>query len=182
MQRSLVGALFSALVLAAPVAAQKPAPKDTAKAGGMAGMAGMAGMDHSKMGGMDHAAMHEQMMKGQKGESWKELDAYHALMMATWHPAKDSSNLAPFRARAAEMVAAAKTVAASKAPASCGGKAEIVAAQKALPAETEKAATLAAGKTSDADLKAALKGLHDKFEVLEMGCGGMEMKGMAPKK
>jgi hypothetical protein len=178
MQRFCTGALMGALLMAAPLAAQKPAPKDTAKAG----MAGMAGMDHSKMGGMDHAAMHEQMMKGQKGEAWKELDAYHALMMATWHPAKDSSNLAPFRAKAVEMVAAAKTVAASKAPASCGGKAEIVAAQKALPAETEKAAALAAGKTSDADLKTALKALHDKFEVLEMGCGGMDMKGMAPKK
>jgi hypothetical protein len=181
MQRYLAGALLGAILTAAPMAAQKPAPKDTAKSA----MSGMAGMDHSKMGGMDHNAMHEQMMKemaGKKGESWKELDAYHALMMATWHPAKDSSNLAPFRAKAADMVAAAKTVAASTAPTSCGGKAEIVAAQKALPTETEKAARLAAGKTSDADLKAALKALHDKFEVLEMGCGGMDMKGMAPKK
>jgi hypothetical protein len=159
------GALLGALVLAAPLAAQKPAPKDTAK------MGGMAGMDHSKMAGMDHNAMQDKMMGG-----WKELDAYHMLMMATWHPAKDKNDLAPIRAKATEMVASAKVVAASKAPASCGGKAEIVKAQAALPAETEKVAKLVAAKASDADLKAGLKALHDKFDVLEMGCGGMEMK------
>ena len=176
MHRTFVGALVSAVVIAAPLAAQKPAPKDTAKPA-------MAGMDHSKMGGMDHNAMHEQMTKGQKAESWKELDAYHALMMATWHPAKDKNDLAPFRSKAAEMVASAKVVAASKAPASCGAKAEIVAAQKALPAETEKAAKLAVPATSDADLKAALKALHDKFDVLEMGCsGGMEHEMGGKKK
>jgi hypothetical protein len=149
-----VSALLGTLAIASPLAAQtKPAPKDTAKAG-------MAGMDHSKMAGMDHKAI-----------AWKELDAYHMLMMATWHPAKDKSDMAPFRAKAGEMVTAAKAVAMSKAPASCGGKAEIVKAQAALPVETEKAAKLAAGKTSDADLKATLKALHDSFEVLEHGCG-----------
>ena len=41
---------------------------------------------------------------------WKEMDAYHMLMMATWHPARDKGDLAPFRAKAKEMVrfAAAK--------------------------------------------------------------------------
>ncbi len=169
MQRVFAGALIGAFLFAAPLAAQKPAPKDTTKPAA----SGMAGMDHSKTAGMDHGAMHD--MK--KGESWKELDAYHELMMATWHPAKDKGDMAPFRAKAADMVAAAKTVGASKAPASCSSKADVQKAQKALAGETEKAAKLASGKTSDADLKAALKALHDQFEVLEMGCGGgMEHK------
>lgn len=120
-------------------------------------------MDHSKM---DHSAMH-----GAKAEAWKELDAYHMLMMATWHPAKQNNDMAPIRAKAAEMVAAAKVVAASKAPASCQ-KPELAKAQAALPAETEKVATLVTRKASDADLKTALATLHEKFEVLEEGCGG----------
>jgi hypothetical protein len=167
--------VLGALAIAgAPLAAQsKPAPKDTAKAG-------MAGMDHSKMAGMDHNAMHEKMMGESKGEAWRELDAYHMLMMATWHPAKDKNDLAPIRAKATEMVASAKIVAASKAPATCSGKAEVTKAQAALPAETEKVAKLVAANASDADLKAGLKALHDKFDVLEEGCGLMEMK--APKK
>jgi uncharacterized protein involved in copper resistance len=168
-----VSALLGTLAFASPLAAQtKPAPKDTAKAG-------MAGMDHSKMAGMDHNAMHAQ---NAKGEAWKELDAYHALMMATWHPAKDKNDLAPIRAKATEMVASAKVVAASKAPASCGGKAEVTKAQAALPAETEKVAKLVAAKASDADLKAGLKTLHDKFDVLEEGCGAMEMHEKKDKK
>jgi hypothetical protein len=175
MPRYFAGALVGALLVAAPLAAQKPAPKDTAKAA-------MAGMDHSKMAGMDHGAMQDKMKSGAKAEAWKELDAYHALMMATWHPAKEKNDLAPFRAKAAEMVASAKVVAASKAPASCGSKAEVIAAQKALPAETEKAAKLVSPKTTDADLKAALKTLHDKFDVLEMGCGAMEHEMDGKKK
>lgn len=168
-----VSALLGTLAFASPLVAQtKPAPKDTAKSA-------MAGMDHSKMAGMDHNAMHAQMSKG---EVWKELDAYHMLMMATWHPAKDKNDLAPIRAKATEMVASAKVVAASKAPASCSGKAEVTKAQAALPAETEKVAKLVAAKASDVELKAGLKTLHDKFDVLEEGCGLMEMEKKKDKK
>lgn len=118
-------------------------------------------MDHNKM---DHGAMH-----GAKADAWKELDAYHMLMMATWHPAKQNNDMAPIRAKVGEMVAAAKVVAASKAPASCQ-KPELAKAQAGLTAETEKVATLVSKKASDADLKTALGTLHDKFEVLEEGC------------
>lgn len=119
-------------------------------------------MDHNKM---DHGAMH-----GAKADAWKELDAYHMLMMATWHPAKENNDMAPIRARAREMVAAAKVVAASKAPASCQ-KPELLKAQAGLTGETEKVAALVTRKASDADLKTALGTLHEKFEVLEEGCG-----------
>lgn len=119
---------------------------------------------------MDHAAMHNAM----QGAAWKELDAYHELMMATWHPAKEKNDMAPIRAKASEMVASAKLVAASKAPASCASKPEIQKAQAGLPGETEKVAKLVAAKANDADLKAGLKALHDAFDVLEHGCGGMK--------
>jgi len=119
----------------------------------------------------DHAAMHAEHMKSAqqgKAEAWKELDAYHMLMMATWHPAKDKNDLAPARAKMGEMVVAAKAVGASKAPASCQ-KPEMLKAQAGLAGETEKVAAMVK-KADDAALKAALKTLHDKFEVLEEGC------------
>jgi hypothetical protein len=100
---------------------------------------------------------------------WKELDAYHMLMMATWHPAKDKSDMAPTRAKIGEMVASAKVLAASKAPKGCDAPA-VKAAASALPAETQSVADLVAKKADDATLKSALKALHEKFDVLEEGC------------
>ena len=100
---------------------------------------------------------------------WKELDAYHMLMMATWHPAKDKSDMAPTRAKIGEMVASAKVLAASKAPKGCDAPA-VKAAATALPAETQGVADLVAKKADDATLKSALKALHEKFDVLEEGC------------
>ena len=153
LNRALIAAT-AALLISAPAGAQAtqpPAKKD------------------------DHAAMHaehmKQMQHGQhaKAEGWKELDAYHMLMMATWHPAKDKNDLAATRAKIGEMVTAAKAVAASKAPATCQ-KPELAKAQAGLTGETEKVAALVASKADDAALKAAMKTLHDRFEVLEEGC------------
>ena len=138
----------SAALFAAPLSAQAKPPVAPPAAGQM---------DHSKM---DHGAA--------KADGWKELDAYHMLMMATWHPAKDKNDLAPIRAKATEMVASAKLVAASKSPMACQ-KPEFLKAQAGLPAATEKVAAMVAAKAADADLKAGLRGLHDSFDVLE-GC------------
>jgi hypothetical protein len=91
------------------------------------------------------------------------------LMMATWHPAKDKNDLSATRAKIGEMVTAAKAVAASKAPATCQ-KPELAKAQAGLTGETEKVAAMVSAKADDAALKAAMKTLHDRFEVLEEGC------------
>lgn len=118
---------------------------------------------------MDHGKMDHNMTQGGKVEVWKELDAFHMRMMATWHPAKEQNNMAPLKSMAGDLVTAAKTLAASKAPAGCQ-KPEMLKAQASLPAETEKLAAMVKNKASDADLKAALSALHDKFEVLGEGC------------
>ena len=152
-------ALASALSLSASVAAAQQTPPK----------AGTADKGHA---GMDHAAMHAEHMKqmgAAKPAAWKELDAYHMLMMATWHPAKDKGDLAPTRAKIGEMVTAAKAVAASTAPTACQ-KPELAKAQAGLTAGTEKVQAMVAVKADDAALKAAMKGLHDAFEVLEEGC------------
>lgn len=123
-------------------------------------------MDHSKMGQMDHAKEQE---ASHTMSPWKELDAYHMLMMATWHPAKDKSDMAPTRAKIGEMVASAKTLAASTAPKGCDGP-KLKETAAALPGATQGVADLVAKKADDATLKAALKDLHEKFDVLEGGC------------
>ncbi len=123
----------------------------------------------------DHAAMHAEHMKQMqhgkdaKANAWKELDAYHGLMMATWHPAKDKNDMAPTRGMIGTMVTSAKAVAASKAPAACQ-KPELQKAQAGLVGETEKVQTLVNAKADDAALKTAMRALHDAFEVLEEGC------------
>jgi hypothetical protein len=116
---------------------------------------------------MDHTAMHQG--EGHAASGWKALDAYHALMMATWHPAKDKGDMAPLKAQAVAMVTAAKAVAASTPPAGCATSA-LAKAAAALPGQTQAVADLVAKGTADAVLKEALKGLHDHFEVLEEGC------------
>ncbi|MCA0374774.1 MAG: hypothetical protein LCH84_03835 [Gemmatimonadetes bacterium] len=158
MSRSLRLALAAVVLSAAPLAAQQQPPAKTTE----------------KAGAMDHKMDHKMDHNAAPATAWKELDAYHALMMATWHPAKDKNDLAPIRAKATEMVASAKVVAGSKAPASCATKPEVQKAQAGLPAETEKVAKLVAAKANDADLKAGLKALHDAFDVLEHGCGAMK--------
>ncbi len=157
----------SALLLcAAPLAAQSsstPPAKAPAKTGGM---------EHD-MGGMNHS------MPGKKEEmpssGWKELDAYHMLMMATWHPAKENGDIAPIRAKATDMVAAAKVLAKSTPPTACATPKLKEAATNLVP-QTQSVADLVAKNADNNTIKDALKALHDKFDVLEEGC--TPMKGM----
>ena len=152
MPRLLASVATALLAVALPTLA-------AAQAGGHAG--------HQAGHQMDHKAMHEGDNHAASG--WKALDAYHALMMATWHPAKDKGDMAPLTAQAVAMVTAAKAVAASTPPAGCATPA-LAKAAAALPGQTQAVADLVAKGTADPALKDALKGLHDHFEVLEQGC------------
>jgi uncharacterized protein involved in copper resistance len=165
MSRFAAMAALAAVVLSAPLAAQKPPVKDSAKVEKMDhSKMDHSKMDHSKMGqsGMQHGADHA-------ASGWKELDSYHMLMMQTYHPIKEKGDVAPIRARSTEMVAAAKLVAASKAPARCDTPA-LRKAAAGLVGETQRVANLVAKKGSDKALVTAMTTLHDRFEVLEKGC------------
>jgi len=100
---------------------------------------------------------------------WKEMDAYHMLMMATWHPAKGTNDLTPTRAKADSLAVAADVWAKAVVPAACDNKAtrETIAL---VATDTRALATLARTKVSDAALKTALSALHDRFETLEESC------------
>lgn len=184
MIRSMGFAVAVALVSTAAGAQQHDMSKmrkDTTKRDSMAGM-------KHEMPGMKHDMS---MMKGDTGKmkmkmdmnmtsGWPELDATHALLMATWHPAQKDS-LAMARAKSGEMLAAVNAWVASKGPAACDN----AAARALLPAIAADAKAFAAGAKagSDADVKAALKKVHDGFEKAAMPCmmGAMKgMKGMKP--
>lgn len=154
MTKSLAAAAAALMISASAAVAQQPPAKAPAKP---------AAEHHKADHKMDHG-------KDDHGASpWKELDAYHMLMMATWHPAKDKSDLAPTRAKIGEMVTSAKTLAASTAPKGCDAP-KVKEAAAALTAHTQSVADMVAKKADDASLKAAMKDLHDKFEVIEEGC------------
>ena len=155
-----VAALSSAALSSSPLSAQAAAAKLPATAPAAAPAKPM--MDHDKMHAAEAASSHGM-------SAWKELDAYHMLMMATWHPAKDKGDLAPYRAKAAEMTASAKLLAASTPPKGCDTPALKKAAADLAPA-TAAVADMVGKQASDAQLKTALGALHDKFDVLEEGC------------
>lgn len=114
------------------------------------------------------------MMDDHMMSPWKEMNAFHHVMGATWHPASQKNDLAPLRARAKDLVSAADAWAASKAPAmpvSCASE-EVRAAVTKVARESNALATLLDSGADDAGLKAALKGVHDTFEVAEKACSG----------
>ncbi len=123
------------------------------------------------MGGMKH----EMNEAEHHGTGWKELDAFHAAMEAGWHPAMMDS-LAPARATAPTLVAAAKAFAKSPAPMGCESPAVKTAVQRLVP-ESEAVASLVTKMAADAQIKAALKTVHDTFHVVEEGCKPMKHDG-----
>ena len=105
---------------------------------------------------------------------WKEMNAFHRVMGATWHPASQKGDLAPLKAKAKELLSAADAWAASRPPAmpaSCGDSA-VVAAVKKVAADTKALLALVESNGDDTRLKSALKEVHDTFEVAEKGCAG----------
>lgn len=165
MTHSLRFALASALFLASSsfnatsLEAQAAKPVKAAKSA-------KPMMDHGNDHKMDHAkgAMADHARSG-----WKELDAYHQLMMDTWHPAKGKNDLKPFKAKANDMAAAARLLSMSTPPKGCDAPGLRKASTDLSPA-TADAAVLVARNASDAELKTALAALHERFEVLEKGC------------
>src|SRR5688500_7904678 len=93
---------------------------------------------------------------------WKEMNAFHRVMAATWHPASQKGDVAPLKARVKELLTSADAWAASKPPAmpaSCGTEAVRNAATKVAP-ESTALVGLADSGAHEAKPKAALKGGH----------------------
>src|SRR5688572_2220151 len=105
-------------------------------------------MDHGK----DHHAE----------SGWKELDAFHTLMAATWHPAK-SNDLKPIRAKADSLSLAAQAWSKAKVPMACDTE-PLKAAIADVVTGTAKVEQLVAKSAADTELHAALHDVHERFE------------------
>lgn len=99
---------------------------------------------------------------------WAPMDEFHMLLMATWHPVKEGENLAPTRAMAATMATKADAWAKSAVPAMC--KSGTNAAVIQIATDARALATLVAANATDAQVRSAISGVHDKFEAVEEGC------------
>jgi hypothetical protein len=110
------------------------------------------------MEGMQHAA-----------SSWKEMDDFHMMMMATWHPVKQSGDLGPIRAKAGALSDKARAWAASKVPSSCDNRQTRDAIAK-VAEQSRALSDLVSRNAPDDQVRAALAGVHDQFEPVEHGC------------
>lgn len=114
------------------------------------------------------------MMDAHMMGPWKEMNTFHRVLAASWHPASQKGDMAPLKARAKELLTTAEAWAASKPPAmpaSCGSEAVSGAATKVVT-ETKAMLALLDSGSDDASLNAALKKVHEAFEVAEKGCAG----------
>lgn len=185
---ALTMAAASAGAQAAGSTGTKQAPK---KADSAAMKQKMGGMDHdmSKMKGEmkhDMGAMKEQkgemkhdmagMQGGMKEEKsgWKELDAFHTVMAAAWHPVM-AGDFKPARAMAAELATAHTAWLKSKGPAACENEATRTGLS-GLTADIRSYNDAVKREASDDAVRVTLKRVHDTFESFAEGCMMAGMK------
>lgn len=146
---SLFGAIVIATAaLASPGVAQVTPANPPAK--------GSESRAPAKQPAMEHAGM-------MRGGVWPAMDQYHLTLMRAWHAANQAGDLAPARANAATLVEHAGAWAASSVPAACGG-ASTAGEVASISTDSHKLARMVEGKVPDAELKAALAALHERFE------------------
>lgn len=98
--------------------------------------------------------------------AWKELDEYHAVMAATFHPAEEG-NLQPVLTRAGELAEKAAVLKKSVIPTDYQ-KEGVKTSVDLLAKESKALKKMVKKKKSEAELKKAIFALHDRFhEVME---------------
>lgn len=112
-----------------------------------------------------------------KAAPWKEMDAFHKLLAATFHPAQEKKDLKPLRAKADSLAATARSWAASTPPKACAA-ADIRTTIGELSMDALAIGNQVLAQATDAELMKAITALHTRFEGVEMQCGGHDMKGM----
>lgn len=98
--------------------------------------------------------------------AWKELDDYHAVMAATFHPAEEG-NLQPVLTRAGELAEKATVLKKSAVPADYQ-KEGVKTSVDLLAKESKALAKMIKQKKPEAEVKKGIFALHDRFhEVME---------------
>lgn len=108
---------------------------------------------------------------------WKEMNAFHTLLAATFHPAKEKKDLKPLREKSEQLAAASRTWAASTPPAACASDA-VRSPIVSISVDALAIGNQVLASASDADLTLAITALHAKFEAVDKMCAPHDMKGM----
>ncbi|SRR5258706_7028030 len=106
------------------------------------------------------------LTRAQEKKGWKEMDDFHTVMSATFHPAEEG-HLDAIKKRSQEM--ADKAAAWQKSTAPDGyDKEKVEVSLKKLVQGTKELNKLVKAKSADKVLKEKLSGLHDIFhEIME---------------
>jgi hypothetical protein len=139
---------------------------------------GAQAQDHAKHQEKPKEAMkHDMGQMNHMAGPWKEMNAFHAVLAATFHPAKDQKNVKPLREKADALAAAARAWTASTPPAACADAATR-STVAAISTDALAIGNQVLANAADAELTKAITELHDKFETVEKKCAPHDMKGM----
>lgn len=100
---------------------------------------------------------------------WKEMDAFHKLLAATYHPVEKSGDLKPLRNSANDLSAAARSWTTTTPPKVCNTE-SVRTTVSVISTDALAIANQVLADASDAELKTAITALHDKFEQVEKAC------------
>ena len=110
-------------------------------------------------------------------KDWKQMDDFHLIMAESFHPYKDSSNLAPAKEMAKEMADAAAQWASAELPEKVKND-EMKASLQALNSGSQDLLKLVNENAADSVVAKSLVGLHDTFHKIQEGWyGGGKKEG-----
>jgi hypothetical protein len=108
-------------------------------------------------------------------KEWKEMDDFHMVMAETFHPFKDSANLAPAKAQASDLAASAEKWASSPLPEKVDSD-EMKAKLESLKTETASLVQLATSGDDQA-IGDQLTKVHNVFHTIQETWYGAGEKG-----
>ena len=97
-----------------------------------------------------------------ESDDWAELDSYQMIMAESYHPLKDSSNLAPAKANAEALAAEAAKWASAELPDKVNTD-EMKSMIATLNTSSRAFADMVGAGATDEELTAALTALHGEF-------------------
>ena len=104
--------------------------------------------------------------------TWAEMDSYHMIMAESYHPLKDSANLAPARENAEALAVEAEKWASAKLPDRVNND-EMTTRLQNLKSSSRAFADKVKSGATDEELSSALTALHDEFHhIMEAWAGG----------
>lgn len=116
------------------------------------------------------ACSHKEKHDEKMGE-WKEMDSFHKIMAAAFHPMKDSGNVAPVKQLASQLADEAARWAAASLPEQVNND-EMKSALEKLKTDSRALADEINKGASDDVIKEKLNALHDQFHKIMEASGG----------